>query len=184
MKDSLMSKIVGLLFFATILMLWWCKETTAGDLVYKFQSPSLNGVGTSSHFLTIENQEFTRKAEIKAKKLSAEKAAEAEKKNTNFNRFKDNFESRIYAEFSKQLADAMFGEACGTTYNSTTGAAIVPTAEVVDGGGSASNCTGTMTFDGTTMTYTKDVENDQVVLQIDGPDGNETITLPLNDFQF
>ena len=78
----------------------------------------------------------------------------------------------------------MFGEACGTTYNSTTGAAIVPTAEVVDGGGSASNCTGTMTFDGTTMTYTKDVENDQVVLQIDGPDGNETITLPLNDFQF
>lgn len=184
MKDSLMSKIVGLLFFATILMLWWCKETTAGDLVHRFKSPSFNGVGTSAHFLTIENQEFTRKAEIKAKKLSAEKAAEAEKKNTNFNRFKDNFESRIYAEFSKQLADAMFGEACGTTYNSTTGAAIVPTAEVVDGGGSASNCTGTMTFDGTTMTYTKDVENDQVVLQIDGPDGNETITLPLNDFQF
>jgi len=28
-----MSKIVGLLFFATILVLWWCKETTAGDLV-------------------------------------------------------------------------------------------------------------------------------------------------------
>ena len=184
MKDSLMSKIVGLLFFATILMLWWCKETTAGDLVHRFKSPSFNGVGTSAHFLTIENQEFTRKAEIKAKKLSAEKAAEAEKKNTNFNRFKDNFESRIYAEFSKQLADAMFGEACGTTYNSTTGAAIVPTAEVVDGGGSASNCTGTMTFNGTTMTYTKDVDNDQVVLQIDGPDGNETITLPLNDFQF
>ena len=34
MKDSLMSKIVGLLFFATILVLWWCKETTAGDLVF------------------------------------------------------------------------------------------------------------------------------------------------------
>ena len=59
-----------------------------------------------------------------------------------------------------------------------------PTAQVADGGGNASNCTGTMTFNGTTMTYTKDVENDQVVLQIDGPDGNETITLPLNDFQF
>ena len=184
MKDSLMSKIVGLLFFATILMLWWCKETTAGDLVYKFKSPSFNGVGTSAHFLTIENQEFTRKAEIKSKRIAEEKSIEAAKKNTNFAKFLDNFESRIYAEFSKQLADAMFGEACGTTYNSTTGAAIVPTAEVVDGGGSASNCTGTMTFDGTTMTYTKDVENDQVVLQIDGPDGNETITLPLNDFQF
>ena len=182
--NNLTSKIVGVLFLSTILVLWWCKETTAGDLVHKFKSPSFSGVGTSSHFLTIENQEFTRKAEIKAKKIAAEEKELSAKRNTNFRKFLDNFESRIYAEFSKQLADAMFGEACGTTYNSTTGAAIVPTAEVVDGGGSASNCTGTMTFDGTTMTYTKDVENDQVVLQIDGPDGNETITLPLNDFQF
>ena len=73
MKDSLMSKIVGLLFFATILMLWWCKETTAGDLVFKYKSPSFSGVGTSSHFLTIENQEFTRKAEIKSKELQKKK---------------------------------------------------------------------------------------------------------------
>jgi hypothetical protein len=90
MKDSLMSKIVGLLFFATILVLWWCKETTAGDLVYKFKSPSFNGVGTSSHFLTIENQEFTRKAEIKSKRIAEEKTREAAKKNTNFNKFLDN----------------------------------------------------------------------------------------------
>ena len=82
MKDSLMSKIVGLLFFATILVLWWCKETTAGDLVFKYKSPSFSGVGTSSHFLTIENQEFTRKAEIKSKRIAEEKTREAAKKNT------------------------------------------------------------------------------------------------------
>ena len=70
MKDSLMSKIIGLLFFATILMLWWCKETTAGDLVFKYKSPSFSGIGTSAHYLTIENQEFTRKAEIKSKRIA------------------------------------------------------------------------------------------------------------------
>ena len=91
----------------------------------------------------------------------------------------------------------MFGEACGTHYNDA-GTAVAPTAEVMEGGASTTNdtqtlhadagggtsCSGTMTFNGTTMTYTKDLAADQVVLQIDGPDGNETITLPLNDFQF
>ena len=195
--NNLASKIVGVLFLSTILVLWWCKETTAGDLVHKFKSPSFSGVGTSSHFLTIENQEFTRKAEIKSKIIAEEKTREAAKKNTNFRKFLDNFESRIYAEFSKQLADAMFGEACGTHYNDA-GTAVAPTAEVMEGGASTTNdtqtlhadagggtsCSGTMTFNGTTMTYTKDLAADQVVLQIDGPDGNETITLPLNDFQF
>ena len=154
-------------------------------------------MGTSAHFLTIENQEFTRKAEIKAKKIAAEEKELSAKRNTNFRKFLDNFESRIYAEFSKQLADAMFGEACGTHYNDA-GTAVAPTAEVMEGGASTTNdtqtlhadagggtsCSGTMTFNGTTMTYTKDLAADQVVLQIDGPDGNETITLPLNDFQF
>ena len=195
--NNLTSKIVGVLFLSTILVLWWCKETTAGDLVHKFKSPSFSGVGTSAHFLTIENQEFTRKAEIKAKKIAAEEKELSAKRNTNFRKFLDNFESRIYAEFSKQLADAMFGEACGTHYNDA-GTAVAPTAEVMEGGASTTNdtqtlhadagggtsCSGTLTFNGTTMTYTKDLAADQVVLQIDGPDGNETITLPLNDFQF
>ena len=31
---------------------------------YQFKSPSFNGVGYSSHVLTIENQEFTRRAQV------------------------------------------------------------------------------------------------------------------------
>ena len=31
--NNLTSKIVGVLFLTTILVLWWCKETTAGDLL-------------------------------------------------------------------------------------------------------------------------------------------------------
>ena len=81
----------------------------------------------------------------------------------------------------------MFGEACGTSYvasGDTAGTVVAPTAQEVEGHTGGTSCNGTMTFNGTTMKYTKDSANDQVVLQIDGPDGNETITLPLNDFQF
>ena len=203
MKNQNDRTIAILLFFTILVALWSNTQVHATDLVFRYKSPSFSGIGTSAHYLTIENQEFTRKAEIKSKRIAAEKAEESAKKNTNFNRFKDNFESRIYAEFSKQLADAMFGEACGTSYSSA-GVAISPTAEVLENGassnqpnatnngtqtlttaaGGGTSCNGTMTFNGTTMTYTKDLANDQVVLQIDGPDGNETITLPLNDFQF
>ena len=34
----------------------------ADNLTFKFKSPSFSGNATSSHYLTIENQEFTRKA--------------------------------------------------------------------------------------------------------------------------
>ena len=49
----------------------WPTFVEGGELTHKWKSPSFSGVGTSAHFLTIENQEFTRKAEIKAKKESA-----------------------------------------------------------------------------------------------------------------
>ena len=34
-------------------------------MVYQFKNPSFNGIGTSSHYLTIENQEFNRKMSLK-----------------------------------------------------------------------------------------------------------------------
>ena len=46
------------------------------------------------------------------------------------------------------------------------------------------SCSGTMEFNGTTMTWTKDNVNDVVKLEIDGPDGGQIIEMPLNDFQF
>ena len=41
------------------------QNAKADQLVHKFKSPSFNGMGTSSHYLTIENQEFSRKLTIK-----------------------------------------------------------------------------------------------------------------------
>lgn len=165
----------------TLLFLLISGDALGGELRHTWKSPSFSGIGVSAHYLTIENQEFTRKAEIKSKKKSELSKIENDKKNTNYQKFLTNLESRIYAEFSKQLTDSMFGEACGTTYGED-GGAIAPTAEASENGGET--CTGNMTFNGTTITFVKDVGQDEVRLTIDGDDGASTITLPLNDFQF
>ena len=39
---------------------------SADEIKFQFKSPSFSGVGTSSHYLTIENQEFNRKEAFKA----------------------------------------------------------------------------------------------------------------------
>ena len=39
----------------------------ASSIVFQFHSPSFSGIGTSSHYLTIENLETTRKQAIKKK---------------------------------------------------------------------------------------------------------------------
>ena len=164
----------------------WPTFVESGELTHKWKSPSFSGIGTSAHFLTIENQEFTRKAEIKAKKESETAKKIAAAKNTNYAKFIDNLESRIYAEFSKQLTDYLFGESCGTTYSTVDGVTTQDTLnpEVGNTDGVGGNCTGTYSFNDTTVTYTKDVTNDVVTLDIAGPDGSQVITLPLNDFQF
>ena len=177
--------VAVLILVAAIIIL--CPSTVNGaELVHKWKSPSFSGIGTSAHFLTIENQEFTRKAEIKAKKEAAAAKILSAAKNTNYAKFIDNLESRIFAEFSKQLTDNLFGESCGTTYTTTDGVTTqdTPNPEIGNTDGVGSNCTGTYSFNNTTVTYTKDVTNDVVVLDIAGPDGSQVITLPLNDFQF
>ena len=73
-----------LLSITILVALWAHTQVHATDLVFKYKSPSFNGIGTSAHYLTIENQEFTRKAEIKSKRIAEEKSIEAAKKNTNF----------------------------------------------------------------------------------------------------
>ena len=68
------------------------------------------GAGYSQHVLTIENLTFQRKQEIKAKEEASKRELERELENTNINKFLRNFESRVYAELSKQLSEKLFGE--------------------------------------------------------------------------
>ncbi len=83
-------------------------ETQAQEITHKFKSPSFSGQGTGAHYLTIENQEFSRKKAIEEALESARKAAERAEENTTLAKFIRNLESRIYSEMSKQLVESMF----------------------------------------------------------------------------
>ena len=75
---------------------------------FQFKSPAFNGVGYSSHVLTIENQERTRQKEQADKVQAALDKAASDAKNTNLYKFLSNLESRIYAQISQNVATAMF----------------------------------------------------------------------------
>ena len=81
---------------------------TNADIVHKFKNPSFSGIGTGAHYLTIENQETSRKKAIKDALEAAEKAAQREEENSTLAKFIRNLESRIYAQFAKQLVESMF----------------------------------------------------------------------------
>tara|TARA_Y100001951_G_C11286767_1_gene269234 strand:- start:275 stop:775 length:501 start_codon:yes stop_codon:yes gene_type:complete len=80
----------------------------ADEIKFGFKNPSFSGIGTGAHYLTIENQEFSRKKQIEDALESARKAAERAEENTTLAKFIRNLESRIYAQFAKQLVESMF----------------------------------------------------------------------------
>tara|TARA_B100000497_G_scaffold126225_1_gene164550 strand:- start:2204 stop:2701 length:498 start_codon:yes stop_codon:yes gene_type:complete len=145
-------------------MIAFTANVQADQLVHKFKSPSFSGIGTGAHYLTIENQEKSRKDKIRDDIESALKAAEREESNSTINKFIRNLESRIYAQISKGLVDSMFCDP----------------ATVVECTGSDS---GDFTIEGNNVSY-------QIVLNEDGlevmrltivdPDGSvTTIEIPI-----
>lgn len=124
---------------------------------YTFKSPAFNGNGYSSHVLTIENQERTRRQQLEDKIEAALEKAKNEANNTNLAKFMNNLESRIYAQISQNLATAMFAE------------------------GSAN--AGTLNFEGNIINWTK--SSTDITLQVTDYLGNATnITIPLGQWQF
>ena len=91
---------------------------TSDEIVQKFKNPAFSGQGTSAHYLTVENQEKTRREQIRDDIESALKAAEREADNTTLAKFIRNLESRIYAQLSKQLVDNMFGNEQASLFGS------------------------------------------------------------------
>ena len=83
----------------------------ADTITHKFKSPSFSGVGTSSHYLTIENQQYTRKLTIKEEIKALQDEIEREKENSTLARFLRNLQSRVFAEISRNLVANLFGEA-------------------------------------------------------------------------
>jgi hypothetical protein len=131
---------------------------------FSFKSPAFSGIGYSTHVQTIENTETTRRQARESAKQQAEKEAAtiasdaaASGKNTNLQKFMNNFESRVYAQLSTQLINNLFGE---NPQNS-----------------------GTVTIEGNTIKYTKTA--DQISLSITDLTGNITqVIIPVGSFSF
>ena len=96
-------------YYLILILIGITATTTADELVHGFKNPSFSGQGVSAHYLTIENQQKSRRDEIEDDIASALKAAQRESENTTLAKFIRNLESRIYAQLSKQLVDNMFG---------------------------------------------------------------------------
>ena len=155
MKTLIQLTIAGILLFFVY------KEASSAPLPdYTFKSPSFNGNGYSSHILTIENQEHSRREEARINLPEIQAGLDKAKndaQNSNLQKFLNNLESRIYAQISQNLATAMFAN-----------------------GGSSS---GTLNFEGNTIFWTKDSSN--VYLTVTDTIGTQTsITIPLGQFQF
>lgn len=151
----------------TIISFFFCIVMTSGVVTaaplgdFTFKSPSFNGIGFSSHVLTIENQESVRRKTLQDKiQAEVDKLKNAEQ-NSNINKFLNNLESRIYAQISQNLATAMFKD-----------------------GGSSS---GIFTFDNdtnTSISWEKNFVNGTIKLIVNGPGVNTEIVVPLGQFQF
>ena len=144
------------LFFVTA-------NVQADKLPHKFKNPSFSGIGTGAHYLTIENQEKSRRDKIKDDIEAALKAAEREENNSTINKFIRNLESRIYSQISKGLVDSMFCDP----------------ATVVTCTGSTS---GAFDIEGNSVSYEiVTVDGVQsIVLTIVDPDGSiTTVTIPI-----
>ncbi len=128
MKDRLEITTLMTIFIVSILAI---SNPLQGDEVFKFKNPSFSGVGTGAHYLTIENQEHSRKKAIKDAMEAARKAAEREADNTTMAKFIRNLESRIYAQLSKQLVESMFSNDDSVRFGSFTLEGNVVTYEVI-----------------------------------------------------
>jgi hypothetical protein len=141
----------------TIILAVFSTTLWATELVHSFQSPAfIPGNGFSTHVLTIEQLEANRRKAIKdAEKAAADQVAR-DAKNTNLAKFLVNVESRIYAQLSKQLADAMFSDGANS---------------------------GEMDFQGTAISWVK-TATDVTLTITDVAGGVTEVTVPIGSFAF
>ena len=125
------NKLVLTTFILAVVTFCFGLYLTADEMTHTFKNPSFSGVGTSAHWLTIENQEANRKKALKDEIKAYQEELEREAENTTLARFIRNLESRIYAQLSKQLVESMFSNDDAVRFGSFTLEGNVVTYEVI-----------------------------------------------------
>lgn len=140
------------------------------ELVQQFKNPAFNGIGWSSHVLTIDSIEKSRKDSIEADRKAAISKAEAELLNTPLNRFMGLFQSQVYAQLATQLSNNLFQNRCAAADGGTIPGCVNPS-------------TGNFLLDGNTVTWTK--SSDKVTLTVVDAKGTvTTVIVPIASFSF
>lgn len=142
----------------------------SAELVQQFKNPAFNGAGFSSHILTIDSIEKSRRDSIEADKKAAIAKTEAELLNTPLNRFMSLFQSQVYAQLATQLSNNLFQNRCAAADGGTIPGCVNPT-------------TGNFQLDGNTVTWTKNTSN--VTLTVVDVKGTvTTVAVPIASFSF
>ena len=84
------------------------QSLNADELVHKFSNPSFSGINQSAHYLTIDEQERTRKEKIRQDVQDALEEAQREAENTVMAKFLRNLQSRIYSTLAKDISESLF----------------------------------------------------------------------------
>jgi|TARA_R100001015_G_C4578613_1_gene135492 hypothetical protein len=157
MKSSTTFTLI-MYWYVAILLLILNIEIHADTLSFKFKNPSFSGLNTSSHYLTIDSQEASRRQAVKDEIEAYKDELARDASNTTLARFIRNLESRIYAQLSRQMVESLFGE--------------------------DKKESGSLTLEGNKIEY-EVIENETITLTItDESGGTTTITVPIGDFTF
>jgi len=159
-------RIISIVALATLLSV----TSARAELVQQFKNPAFSGAGWSSHALTIDSIEKSRRDQIEADRKAEIARAEAALMNTPLNRFISLFQSQVYAQIATQLSNNLFQNKCAAPDGSAIPGCVSPT-------------TGTFSLDGNTITWNK--QNDKVVLTVVDAKGTvTTVTVPIASFGF
>jgi len=127
----------------------------SSPITHEFKNPSFSGVGTSAHYLTIDEQERKRRDELAEKIQSELEEIEREIENSTLNKFLNNLQSRIFSNLSRDISDMLFDEDGGTG--------------------------GTIELEGNQISFSNDGE--YITLTVIGEDGSITeIVIPIGIF--
>ena len=143
--------IIGLVLILSVVAV----NVNASPVVHEFKNPSFSGVGTSAHYLTIDEQERKRRDELAEKIQSELEEIEREIENSTLNKFLNKLQSRIFSNLSRDISDMLFNEDGGTG--------------------------GSIELEGNTITFSNDGE--YITLTVIAEDGSITeIVIPIGIF--
>jgi hypothetical protein len=160
MKKTLLAVAMGL--FAVM--------PAHAELIQQFKNPAFSGIGWSSHVLTIESIEKSRRDAITSQKKSEEQAAITAAENTPLARFMGLFQSQVYAQLSTQLSNNLFQNKCASADGGTIPGCVNP-------------ATGNFLLDGNTVTWQKS-STDVKLTVVDRAGSVTVVNVPIASFSF